>query len=109
MLFHFDQPVRVDESLQMQAEHIGQPIDELLMTRPRLSTIVRVILNRFHFEIRVKALLNRVGMTGHLEVKHVEGLVSCVHLLTAFHMELGSEHTAKDVSDNRRLHDFILI
>ena len=90
MLFHLDQPVSVNESLQVQAKHIGQLVDELLMTGPRLTAIVLVVLNGFLFEVRVKALLDRVCMAGYLEVEDVKWFVCSVHLLAALNMELCS-------------------
>ena len=51
-LFHFDWPVSEQETLQLDAQHVGKLADELLVGGSDLPTIVLIVMNSPLLEVR---------------------------------------------------------
>lgn len=104
-------PIRIDEALKVQAEHVGEAAYLVPVRGMRLASPVRVVVQRLFAEVTVQALLHRerscqpqrLPLGGNLKIKHVKGLLRGVDYLGSFDVQFVAQHPAKYVAHNTRL------
>ena len=108
--FHLDRTVSVDEPLQLNAEHVRQLTDKLLVRCSDNSALVLIVVNATFFEVGLKARRQCiVTVSGYLQVEHEERFMLHIHNFGALDVELSLQDSAKDVTDEAWVEEELLV
>jgi len=99
-VFHLDQAVHPNKALQVNAKHIWQFLNELLVGGLVEATLNLVVFHLAAHEVSIQTLLECVAITRDFQVQNVERFVDHVYFLRAFDNELGSELTSENVPND---------
>jgi hypothetical protein len=109
LVLHLDEPVSVDKSLKVDAKHVRKLINQLFMPSAYFSAVLLVIMNHLVVEVRLKAVLECLSVFWYFKVEDIERLVGLRNVLGTLHVELSPQYTTKDIPDQARAENLLLV